>query len=151
MRAIGLLAVLGMVASAATLSAEVTPHAGDGDPHIQTVLYDPEQVVGLHVAGGYAVTLVFSPDERIETVTLGDSAGWQVAVDHRADHLVVKPLGNPRPTNLTVISDQRTYNFSLYGADFGMGVQPYTVSFTYPVPPAPQVVAVVQTPLTSAR
>lgn len=123
------------------LRAEITPHAGEGDPHIQSVAYDPQQVVGLHVAGGYAVTLVFAPDERIETVTLGDSAGWQVTVDHRADHLVVKPLGNPPPTNLTVMSDQRSYNFTLYGAGPGEGVQPYLVSFTYPAPPAEPVLA----------
>jgi type IV secretion system protein VirB9 len=131
----------GLALLAAPLHAEITPHAGEGDPHIQSVEYDPQQVVGLHVAGGYAVTLVFAPDERIETVTLGDSAGWQVTVDHRADHLVVKPLGNPPPTNLTVMSDQRSYNFTLYGAGPGEGVQPYLVSFTYPVPPAEPVLA----------
>jgi type IV secretion system protein VirB9 len=131
-----LLLATGTLGLVAPLHAEITPHAGEGDPHIQSVAYDPQQVVGLHVAGGYAVTLVFAPDERIETVTLGDSAGWQVAVDHRADHLVVKPLGNPPPTNLTVISDQRSYNFTLYGAGSGEGVQPYLVSFTYPAPPA---------------
>jgi type IV secretion system protein VirB9 len=131
----------GLALFAAPLQAEITPHPGEGDPHIQSVEYDPLQVVGLHVAGGYAVTLVFAPDERIETVTLGDSAGWQVTVDHRADHLVVKPLGNPPPTNLTVLSDQRSYNFTLYGAGTGEGVQPYLVSFTYPVPPAEPVLA----------
>ncbi len=136
------LALLACVALVAPLHAEVTPHAGEGDPHIQSVEYDPQQVVGLHVAGGYAVTLMFAPDERIETVTLGDSAGWQVTVDHRADHLVVKPLGNPPPTNLTVMSDQRSYNFTLYGAGPGEGVQPYLVSFTYPVPPAEPALAV---------
>lgn len=123
------------------LHAEITPQAGQGDPHIQSVAYDPQQVVGLHVAGGYAVTLVFAADERIQTVTLGDSAGWQVTVDHSADHLVVKPLGNPSPTNLTVMSDQRSYNFTLYGAGPGEGVQPYLVSFTYPLPPAEPVLA----------
>jgi type IV secretion system protein VirB9 len=138
-RGAGILA--GLVLLAAPVHAEITPHPGEGDPHIQSVEYDPLQVVGLHVAGGYAVTLVFAPDERIETVTLGDSAGWQVTVDHRADHLVVKPLGNPPPTNLTVLSDQRSYNFTLYGAGPGEGVQPYLVSFTYPVPPVAPVLA----------
>lgn len=140
--AIAALAIAALALLAAPLGAEITPHPGEGDPHIQTVEYDPQQVVGLHVAGGYAVTVAFAPDERIDTVTLGDSAGWQVTVNHRADHLVVKPLGNPQPTNLTVISDQRSYNFTLYGASSGEGVQPYVVSFIYPVPPAEPVVAV---------
>ena len=133
MRALGLCAAL---AISAPLRAEITPQAGSGDPHIQSVAYDWQQVVGLHVAAGYAVTVQFSPEERIETVTLGDASGWGVQVNHRADHLVVKPAGNPAPTNLTVISDQRTYNFTLYGAAPGEGVQPYLVSFTYPAPAA---------------
>ena len=133
-----LLLGLACLACATALQAEVTPQSGSGDPHIQSVAYDAQQVVGLHVANGYAVTVQFSPDERIETVTLGDANGWAVQVNHRADHLVVKPAGLAVPTNLTVISDQRTYNFTLYGATPGEGVQPYLVSFTYPAPaPAP--------------
>ena len=114
--------------------AEVTPQPGGGDPHIQSVAYDPQQVVGLHVAGGYAVTVQFAPDERIETVTVGDSTSWFVQSNHRADHLIVKPLGMAPTTNLTVITDQRAYNFTLYGAMPGEGVQPYLLSFTYPQP-----------------
>lgn len=133
--AAGLATALTLVTAIAA-RAEVTPQSGLGDPHIQSVAYDPQQVVGLHVAGGYAVTVQFSPEERIETVTLGNAAGWSVQVNRRADHLVVKPAGVAPPTNLTVISDQRTYNFTLYGATPGEGVQPYLVSFTYP-PPGP--------------
>jgi len=113
--------------------AEVTPQAGNGDPHIQSVSYDGEQVVGLHVAMGFALTVQFAADERIETVTIGDSAAWGVAVNHRADHLVIRPNGAAPPTNMTVTTDQRIYAFSLYGAAPGEGVQPYLVSFTYPV------------------
>ena len=115
--------------------AEVTPQSGPGDPHIQTVAYDPAQVVGLHVAGGFALTVQFSPDERIETVSLGDGANWQVQTNKRADSLVIKPGGMGPATNLTVITDARAYAFALYGAYPGDGVQPYLLSFTYPAPP----------------
>lgn len=124
-----------LLALAPLASAEVTPLAGPGDPHIQTVAFDPQQVVALHVAPGFAVTVRFAPDERIETVTLGDAAAWSVQVNHRADNLVVKPNGLAAPTNLTVMTDQRAYSFALYGASAGLGVQPYLVSFTYPTPP----------------
>jgi len=80
----------------------------------------------------------FAPDERIETVTLGDSANWQVQTNKRADALVVKPLGPAPPTNLTVLSDGRSYNFALYSAYAGEGVQPYFLSFTYPLAAAEQ-------------
>ncbi|MDP9057594.1 MAG: TrbG/VirB9 family P-type conjugative transfer protein [Pseudomonadota bacterium] len=137
-------------ALASPLHAEITPRAGEGDPHIQTVAYDPQQVVALHVAAGYALTVEISPDERIETVTLGDTTGWNVTVSHRADHLVVKPQGSPPPTNLTVISDQRSYNFTLYSAFPGEGLTPYLVSFTYPASPTEPVLAMAAATYTAA-
>ena len=126
--------VFAALALAAPACGEVAPQPGPGDPHIQSVAYDPQQVVVLHLATGYAVTLVFAPDERIETVTVGDSGGWQVQADRRADRLVVKAIGAPAPSNLTVLSDARTYNFTLTAAP-GDGVAPYLVAFAYPPQP----------------
>jgi len=128
--------LLGLLLLAAPLRAEITPQPGSGDPHIQSVAFDPAQVVGLHVANGFAVTVQFSPDERIETVTLGDSANWMVQTDKRADSLIVKPVGGGGTTNLTVLTDARAYNFTLYAAFPGEGVQPYLLTFNYPVPPS---------------
>ena len=124
--------LLALALVAAPARAEVTPQFGNGDPHIQSVAYDPQQVVALHVAAGFALTLAFAPDERIQTVTLGDSEGWAVQASHAADRLVIRPASGSAPTNLTVFTDQRAYNFTLYGAVAGEGVQPYLVSFTYP-------------------
>jgi type IV secretion system protein VirB9 len=119
------------LALAGPVAAEVSPQAGAGDPHIQSVTYDPAQVVGLHVAPGYAVTVQLSPDERVETVTLGDAGGWAVQTNKRGDALIVKPLGGAGNTNLTVITDARVYNFALYSGFGAYGVQPYLVSFAY--------------------
>lgn len=128
-------AILALLAAGLALpaQAEVSPRPGLGDPRIQTVAFDPAEVVALRVANGYALTVQFAPDERIETVTLGDSAGWMVQTNKRADNLVVKPIGGGN-TNLTVITDSRTYNFALY-ATYGGAMQPYLLSFTYPAPP----------------
>lgn len=122
---------------AGPLPAEVVPAPTTGDAHIQSVAYDPQEVVVLHVAPGFATTVIFSPDERIETVTVGESSSWQVQVNKRADQLVIKPLGNPSGTNLTVISDQRTYNFLLTTIAPDFGVAPYLVRFTYSGAPQP--------------
>ncbi|GEO01171.1 P-type conjugative transfer protein VirB9 [Novosphingobium sediminis] len=126
------LALAAFAASAA--KAEVVPSPTTGDAHIQTAPYDPQEVVVLHVAPGFATTVIFSADERIETVTVGESSGWQVQVNKRADQLVVKPLGSQPSTNLTVISDQRTYNFLLTTVPPDFGVAPYLVRMTYPGP-----------------
>lgn len=114
------------------LVAEITPVAGPGDPHIQTVAYDPNEVVALNFAPGFALTVQFSPDEQIETVILGDNSGWVAQASRRADHLVVQPRGSSASTNMTVFTTQRTYNFKLYNNGGGQGVQPFLVSFTYP-------------------
>jgi type IV secretion system protein VirB9 len=116
--------------------AEVRPMPLGGDPRIQTVLYDPQQVVLLQVAPGYQLTVAFAPDERIESVAVGDSGAWQVTPNKRGDYLFIKPTRAGVSTNLTVITDARTYIFDLataYGPSPDMA---FTVGFTYPPKPA---------------
>ena len=54
------------------------------------MLYDPQQVVLLQVAAGYQLTLAFAPDERIESVAVGDSGAWQVT-PNRLMELISSP------------------------------------------------------------
>lgn len=132
----GLARIAGLVfasmLAALPLAAEVSPVSTGGDPHIQSVEYDPHQVVALSVTSGYALTILFSPDERIETVTAGDNSSWNIQVNNRADALVIRPVGYAPNTNLTVLSDQRVYNFTLSSMSSGFGAQPYLLRFSYP-------------------
>lgn len=136
-----LLALLCGTLGTSSLRAEIEPVPLGGDPRIQTVLYDPQEVVALSVATGFAVTVVFSPDERIETVTVGDSTAWLVQVNRRADALVVKPVGYAPATNLTVMSDQRFYNFVLTTSNMTGSVNPYLLRFSYVAPDTGEAVA----------
>jgi type IV secretion system protein VirB9 len=113
--------------------ASVTPKPGLKDPRIQTIDYDPDDVVALRVATGYALTVEFSPDERIENVALGNSATWQAVTNHRADHLFIKPMQGATNTNLTVVTDTREYNFDLTAVPAPDGTTPVSLRFTYPV------------------
>jgi type IV secretion system protein VirB9 len=118
-------------------SAEVTPQPGPGDPHIQTVQYDSQEVVMLKVAMGYALTVEFSPDERIDAVSVGNSSVWQVSSDKEASRLFIKPMQGSVDTNMTVITDTRIYAFDLKAwptPDFSMA---YVVRFNYPAAPQP--------------
>ncbi|MFA5990600.1 MAG: TrbG/VirB9 family P-type conjugative transfer protein [Sphingomonas sp.] len=123
--------VLAIAILAAPCLAEISPRPGPGDLHIQSVVYDPEQVVALRVAPGYTLTIELSPDEHIENVSIGDGGAWQVVPNKRADRLFIKSQGNPPKTNLTVITDVRRYNFTLYGASADDPAFPYSVRFTY--------------------
>jgi type IV secretion system protein VirB9 len=118
--------------AAAPLTAQVRPlPAAGGDPRVQTVEYRADQVVSLEVAPGYQLMLEFAPDERIESVAVGDSAAWQVTPNRGGDRVFVKPLQS-LPSNLTVVTSARLYAFELsplFGPSASMA---YVVRFTYP-------------------
>ena len=114
--------------------AQVRPQPGAGDPRVQSVEYNAEQVVQLQGAPGYQITIEFAPDERIENVAVGDSGAWQVTANKRGDHVFVKPLMGGVTTNMVVVTDVRVYAFELtplYGPQPDMA---YTVRFRYPSP-----------------
>ena len=125
------------ILAASPAMASVLPQPGVGDPHLQSVMYDATEVVSLHIEPGFALTVRLAADERIETVTVGDAAAWQVQVDRRADTLVIKPNGFAGHTNLVVLTDQRSYTFTLSSEPAVSGVQPYVVSFIYALPIEP--------------
>lgn len=115
-------------------TAQVMPDQGTSDPRIQTVAYRADQVVQLVVAVNYQLTVEFAPDERIENVALGDSAAWQATPNRRGDRLFVKPLQAGASTNMTVITDARSYVFDLEAAGGTSMSLPYTLRFTYAAP-----------------
>lgn len=128
--------LLAAIAAAIALPAmgQVRPQPGNGDPRIQTVMYDADQVVSLQVPSGYELTVEFAPDERIENVAVGDSGAWQVTPNKRGDRLFLKPLQGVT-TNMTVVTDARSYVFELSPGSAGSA--PFIVRFRYPPPPAP--------------
>lgn len=130
MRPAPLFAMLAALAGPAAAQVEAPPAAA-GDPRIQTVAYNEDQVVLLQGAPGYLITVEFGADEQIENVAVGDSGAWQVTPNRRGDYLFVKPV-QAVSTNMTVVTSARTYLFELsplYGPSPQMA---YTVRFSYP-------------------
>ena len=109
------------------------------DPRIASHFYQPSEVVTIHGRGDTQSTIAFAADERIENVAVGDSAGWQVTPNKRADLLFLKPTKAGARTNMTVVTDQRTYLFDLVSAPRAAPV--YMLRFTYPAAPKPAPVA----------
>ena len=125
------LALIALLA-AAPLAAQVRPQAAaGGDPRVQSVEYRADQVVALDVAPGYQLMLEFAPDERIESVAVGDSAAWQVTPNRNGDRVFVKPLQS-LPSNLTVVTSARLYAFELNPLFGPSPEMAYVVRFTYP-------------------
>lgn len=115
--------------------AAVTPQPGPGDSHIQTVEYSAQQVVLLRVSLNYALTIEFSPDERVENVSVGNSGAWQVAVNRSANRLFVKPAEMSSDTDMTVVTDTRIYTFQLQATPSPDPSMAFVLSFTYPRAP----------------
>jgi type IV secretion system protein VirB9 len=121
-----------LLACAMPAHAEIRPQPGVGDPRIQSVVYDAEQVVQLDIATGYQLTLEFAADERIENVAVGNASAWSVTPNRRGDRLFIKAVQGEVASNLTVVTDARTYVFELSPAYQSQADLPFTVRFEYP-------------------
>ena len=121
-----LLGVLALTAPA-TLAAS--------DPRVRSVLFTPDTVVRFVGKPGYQSAIRFSPDEQIENVAVGDSVSWQVTPNKRGDRLFVKPLVAGARSNMTVVTDKRTYLFDLEAPRVAQPI--YVLGFEYPAWPAP--------------
>ena len=120
-------------------TAALAAGATHADPRITTRAYEPASVVVVHGHAGIESTIAFADDEHIENIAVGNSAAWQVTPNKRANLLFVKPAGAKAHTNMTVITDQRTYLFDLVST---AGMAPvYMMRFTYPDRPKVQMAA----------
>lgn len=100
-----------VVASLAfTAHAELTPPRGAADPRIRAVEYNATQVVRIVTFFGVSTHIDFGA-ERITSVAIGDSAAWRA--EERGTHLFLRPQAVKPDTNMTVITDRRTYHFVL--------------------------------------
>ncbi len=115
-------------------------------PNIRYVDYNPDAVLRLTGYTGYQMSLEFEAGEKIETVGIGDSSGWQVTPNGAATVMFLKPVGLPRTTNMSIVTNQRRYNIELVahsGAKVAQSQIIYAVRFRYPQSAA---AAAVQTP-----
>lgn len=112
-------------------SAAFAPPALADDPRLVEVLYDAGNVIRVEGRTKVQTTIRFGDDERIENVAIGDSQAWQVTPNKQANLLFVKPLADRAATNMTVVTDRRTYLFDLV-ANPAHRTPLYVLSFTYP-------------------
>ncbi len=127
------------LALAATAPAAALAQQGRGyiDPRIRVIPYDPDVVIPLQSVFGFQTMVQFGPDEQIQNVSIGDGAAWQVTPNKAATLLFIKPLDIAAVTNMTVVTDRRSYLFELSARPATSGREPpYVLRFAYPKPPA---------------
>lgn len=103
-----LTATLAMILLSGAL-AETTPEPGAADPRVRVVTYSPKNVVRLNTFFGVSTHIKFSESEQIKDVAVGDDLAWKVIP--RGNNLFIKPTAKEGDTNITVITNRRTYHF----------------------------------------
>lgn len=130
-------AVVGLLAASAALASE-NPRSTAQDSRIREAIYSDAQV--FRIVGVYrsATQIVFSANERVEHVALGDTVSWEVAPAENS--LFIKPRELAGATNLIVITRfgaaTRTYTFELSARRGGISARSadtyFKVVFRYP-------------------
>lgn len=116
--------------SLAALTLAIAVPAIAQDNRLQTLVFDEHAVVRIDGKVKVQTTIKFAPDEAIENVAIGDSAAWQVQPNKAQTILFVKPLEPAARTNMTVVTDKRTYLFDLVSSPRNAPL--YVLQFRYP-------------------
>ncbi|CAZ15878.1 TrbG/VirB9 family P-type conjugative transfer protein (plasmid) [Xanthomonas albilineans] len=107
--------ILCVFLSAAVLAgpafAVETPRSSPYDYRIKTAVYNPQDTVIIDAVVGLATHIAVEPGERYVTHVFGDSEAWSFA--HVENHFFIKPKEARGDTNLTIITDKRTYHILL--------------------------------------
>ena len=116
--------------------AEAIPPPGVKDSRVRAVAYDPQQVYRLRGFIGYQIDIEFAPDERFVGLGAGDVDALSFAGER--NHLFLKPKARTVSTNITVLTNQRTYQFRYTAASMTAATDPnaviYALRFRYAPP-----------------
>ncbi len=97
------------------------------------MVYNPHDVFKYTGYYGYQANIEFASDEQIESVSMGDSTAWQIIPS--GNRMFIKPIDHEATTNMTVITNKRTYYFELYAenaVDIRDPEMAFSIKFLYP-------------------
>lgn len=112
--------------------AEATPRAGRLDARVRDVTYNKDNVTAIDATYGTSTMIELQPDEKIETLALGDSIAWKVEPNRKGNIIFVKPIEKNAQSNLNVVTDRRIYSFFLRSNTRTPANQIYEVRFRFP-------------------
>jgi type IV secretion system protein VirB9 len=103
------------------------------DNRIKTYVYSPNEVYLLVLHFGFQSSIEFAKNESIETITMGDSYAWKITP--LGNRLFIKPMEKNIRTNMTIITNRRTYQFDIVAKTLEDGDENnlvYVMRFQYP-------------------
>jgi type IV secretion system protein VirB9 len=100
------------------------------DRRIQYVTYDSDEVVTVEAVVGVVTHIVLEAGESYVTHAFGDGKAWDFAV--KGNHYFLKAVAANADSNLTVVTDRRSYHFGLRLATGADAPATFEVVFRYP-------------------
>jgi type IV secretion system protein VirB9 len=113
------------------IHAESSPRASITDDRVKLLVYSPNQVYRLVAYYGYQIDIQIADAEEIKTIAAGDSIGWQIV--GAGQHIFIKPMADGARTNLSLVTNKRTYIFDLVSRSPSRREDiTYLIRFRYP-------------------
>lgn len=138
-----------LLAHSPALSAAASPSA---DGRIRVLVYASDEIYRLKGYVGYQIDLEFESGESFVGLGTGDLDSLTFAAQD--NHLFLKPRAGGIDTNLTVLTNRRTYHFDYSASDRrpdpALGDVIYVLQFAYPPPRPERAVAALEHELASA-
>ena len=85
------------------------------DSRIRIMVYNADDVYKYIGYYGYQAMVQLSSDEEIVNISMGDTTAWQIVPS--GSHFFIKPMEQDATTNMTLITNKRTYHFELYAEE----------------------------------
>ena len=132
-----ILVILGSLVTNAKASRVTDDYTDDlaitTDNRIKTYVYNPNEVYLLVLHYGFQSQIEFAKNEEIQNIVMGDSYVWKI--NPLENRLFIRPLEKNSRTNLTIITNKRTYQFDIVSKELEEGYEKdlvYLIKFYYP-------------------
>lgn len=100
------------------------------DTRVRTFVYGESEVFKVVTQYGFQSSVEFGPGEEILTLSVGDAVAWRVTPAN--NRLFIQALRDNALTNMTVITNKRSYNFDLSSTVERPEDITYLIRFYYP-------------------
>jgi type IV secretion system protein VirB9 len=114
----------------AEAAAEPVQPFSPSDSRIKLLMYDPNDVYVIRAKYGYQTNIVLAPEEEIQTISVGDRSLWQIIP--AGNRLYIRPMDENITTNMTLITNRRSYEFDLKSVAQNNENNIYVARFVYP-------------------
>lgn len=124
--------IVGLTLATQALAADVSQPVVS-DSRVKTFVYNENEVYTILTQYGYQSNIEFGLSEEIQTISVGDRVAWQIIPAGR--RLFIQTMEEDARTNLTVVTDRRSYQFDLQSTTRTLGNEDrlvYVARFYYP-------------------